>query len=253
MSDPAIQTPPAIAAESQRAATDQAVELFILDATKAGQGIIRFVACTLNAFPSAASVVWNGNTFAPIPATFTNMMTGVGGTLPTPKLRVANVNLAFSAVIEAADLRGSTLTRIRTFVKYLDGQAQADPGKIYAPDIFRIESRAAHNNVFVEWNLAAACDQEGRMLPARQIHADYCDRIYRRWDQTLAGGAGAYVYDTSTDNPCPYVGAAMFDQDGNPTDDPRKDVAAKTVRLCCLKRFAGQPLPFGGFPGVARL
>lgn len=249
MTDPVIQTPAAIAGESQRAATDATVELFIVDATKAGQGIIRFVACTLGAFPSATSVQWNGDTYVPIPCTFTNVMTGVGGTLPTPKLKVANVNLAFSAIIEASDLRGSILTRVRTFRKYLDGQAEADPGKIYAPDIFRIENRSAHNNVFVEWNLAAACDQEGSMLPARQIHADYCDRIYRRWDPI----AMAFVADTSTDNPCPYNGAAMFDGNGAPTGDPTKDVASKTVLTCCLKRFPGVPLPFGGFPGLARL
>lgn len=247
MSDPVIQTPAAIAAESQRATTDETVELFILDATKAGQGIIRFVACTMAQFPSAVAVTWNGNTYAPIPAKFSNMMTGVGGTLPTPKLQVANVNLAFSAVIGAADLRGSILTRVRTFRKYLDGQAEADPGKIYAPDIFRIENRSAHNNVFVEWNLSAACDQEGRMLPARQIHADYCDRIYRTWN------GAAFVYDTSTDNPCPYAGVAMFDENGVTTADPTKDVAGKTVLSCCMKRFPGLPLPFGGFPGVARL
>lgn len=247
MTDPVIQTPAAIAGESQRAATDATVELFILDATKAGQGIIRFVACTLAEFPSAAQVAWNGNVFVPIPCTFTNMMTGVGGTLPTPKLKVANVSLLFSALIQAADLRGSIVTRIRTFKKYLDFQSQADPAKIFAPDIFRIENRASHNNVFVEWNLAAACDQEGRMLPARQIHADFCDRIYRRWN------GAAFVYDTSTDNPCPYAGAAMFDENGVPTADPTKDVAGKTVLHCCMKRFPGAPLPFGGFPGVARL
>ena len=247
MTDPVIATPPDIAAESQRATTDAPVELFILDATKAGEGVFRFVACTLGDFPSASAVVWNGNTYAPVPCTFTNMMTCIGGTLPTPKLKVANVNLAFSVAIQAADLRGSIVTRIRTFKKYLDGQSHADPGKIYAPDIFRIERRAAHNNVFVEWDLAAACDQEGRMLPNRQIHADYCDRIYRRWS------GSAWIYDASSLNPCPYVGGAMFDENGVSTSDPLKDIPAKSVRLCCLKRFPGQPLPFGGFSGVARL
>jgi lambda family phage minor tail protein L len=154
-------------------------------------------------------------------------------------------------VIETGDLTGATVTRIRTFKKFLDGQPDADPDAHFEPDIYRVDRKSAHiPGVSVEFELASIIDQRGRELPAYVCMRDYCPLIYRRWTGT------EFDYSKAT---CPYVGfdgnppataGAFFRRDGTSTVNPAEDKCGKRLSDC-VDRFGDRPLPYGGFPGMA--
>jgi phage-related protein len=104
--------------------------------------------------------------------------------------------------------------------------------------------------MFVEWELSAAIDQEGRMLPGRQFLRDVCTRRYRRYAPTDPAAAGdGYVYPKIF--PCPYTGSNAFTALGVGTT-VANDVCGRKVSDCRL-RFPGQALPMGAFPGIGRV
>ena len=223
---------------------DELVELYDLDATNiSGGGVYHFTPMALTGAPATA-VVWGGVTYAPVPVVTTGWTQSGSGTQPAPQIKVANVNLAFSALaIALNDLLGATLTRHRTFRRYLDGQSDADPTVELSRDIYKINQKMSMNKIFIEWQLAPAIDQEGRQLPGRQVLQGACNFRYRVWNGT------AFDYTHTT---CPYVGTNYFDAFGNSVATPDLDVPGKRVDNCCKTRFPGVALPFGGFPGVAR-
>lgn len=66
-------------------------------------------------------VVWQGNTYQPFPIESEGFDISTKGSLPRPKIRVANVNGMFSAEIRKNDdLVGCKIIRKRTFGRYLD-------------------------------------------------------------------------------------------------------------------------------------
>lgn len=94
------------------------IELFVLDMTAAGQGFLYFHAGTNQL---VANVVWQGHTYSAMPIEAEGFAAGTTGTLPRPKIRLANIDGAFSSVVaQYNDLIGYKLTRKRTFQKYLD-------------------------------------------------------------------------------------------------------------------------------------
>jgi lambda family phage minor tail protein L len=225
----------------QQAALDERIELFEIDATALGGPVTRFAP---DAY-SATTITWNGNTYAPVPVESSGWQTTGTGTSPTPRLKVGNVGLSFSALcIAYNDLCGAIVTRRRTFRRYLDGQADADPTMEFDPDIFRINQKTSQNKIFVEWELATVADQEGRLLPGRPILQSACPFRYRVW----TGSVFDYTHAA-----CPYTGTNYFDVNGNSVATPALDVPGKRVSNCCRKRFPSGALPFGGFPGAGRL
>lgn len=223
----------------QALALDAYVELFDLDTTSLGGALYRFVSSSL----SDNDVTWQGNTYTPIPVEATGFQVSGKGALPTPHLKVANINLAFSAVaITYGDLLGCKVTRHRTFKQFLDGQPDADP-EAELVDFFRIERKVAQNKIYVEWELAAWIDQQGAAIPGRQVLQDACTHLYRFWN------GSAFDYSKAT---CPYAGTNYFDISGNVVADPSLDVPGRRIGNCCKLRFPGLPLPTRAFPGVAQ-
>jgi lambda family phage minor tail protein L len=240
--------------EVQKLSLDPDVVLFEIDATNIGGEIYRLAPAPLIADlsdPVPQAVTWGGNIYSPIRMESTGWQMTGKGTLPSPNLKVANIQLQFSALaIAFRDLLGCQVTRRRTFRRYLDGQPDADPDIEFDPDIFQIEQKIAQNKVYVEWRLGPAIDVEGRLLPGRQITQGFCPLRYRFWD----ADAVAFDYSQAT---CPFTGDTnddkMFDNEGVEVFDPALDRCAKRVNIGCKKRFPSQPLPFGGFPGVNRV
>jgi len=115
----------------------------------------------------------------------------------------------------------------------------------YPVDVFRVEEKTAHNKVFVEWTLASVVDQQGTKLPRRQVLANACDHIYRRYDSPT----GQFDYGKAT---CPYVGSAIFDAQGNVVAAAALDRCGKQRRDCSF-RFPDDPLPTHAFFGAGRL
>jgi lambda family phage minor tail protein L len=226
----------------QSLAPGDLVTLFRLDATFVGAGVYTFCQATENDQP----IVYGGIAFQPVDVEFTDLSTNAQGQAARPKVRVANTNMIFQGIInEFGDLLGSTLTRIRTFARFLDDQPEADPSAFMGPDIFRIEQKTNENQIFIEWELSSSIDQEGKLLPGRQILRDTCTNRYRYWNADL----GAFVYSKAT---CPYTGTAYFDALGQATTQPNDRCGRRLSD--CMKRFGvDQPLPFAGFPGASRV
>jgi len=228
-----------LSSDSQRSAPGKIVELYDLDATAIGGGVHHFVKDTDFGEP----VVWRGNTYAPLQFEADGFETNGQGTLPRPTIRVCHINTAFIATVyEFDDLVGATVTRWRTLAHYLDNGAQANTQEYYNLDIYKIDRKSGQNKVYIEWELAAPMDQEGRKIPGRQVVRDACGKRYRAWN------GSAFEYGLAT---CPYTGTAYFDASGAVVS-ASLDWCGKKLSDCKL-RFGNNPLPYGGFPGVARV
>jgi lambda family phage minor tail protein L len=151
------------------------VSLFTLDTTALGGTIYRF---TPNIYANGTYLSFANNTYMPLPMDFTGWevmasTTGGQGAMPRPQLSVSNANKTLLAVvISLGDLVGATLTRVRTFQKYLDGQPNANTAQIIGPDVFTIAQKTSHTNQQIVWQMTNPMDIPTAKLPARQILKD---------------------------------------------------------------------------------
>ena len=180
-------------------------------------------------------VVWQGVEYAPLPIEAEGFELTTKGTLPRPKIRVANVSGVFSALaLEMDDLVGAKVTRKRTFAKYLDavnfpgGNASADPNQFLPEELWFVEAKAAENRHIVEWELSSAFDLMGVKLPYRQVVQNSCAWQYRSPE-------------------CGYTGTSFDKNDQQATPD----FCSKRLSSC-RARFGTEVIPFGGFPGSVR-
>jgi lambda family phage minor tail protein L len=154
------------------------VELFRFDATSIGGPEVYFCQGALE----SAQLVYGGISYVPVDVEFSGLETSGVGALPTPKLKVGNGYGIFQGIINSyGDMVGCTVQRVRTFRRFLDDGEDADPSAYYGPDTFRIDRKSMENPVFIEWELSASIDQEGKMLPGRQVIRDTCLWRYRSW------------------------------------------------------------------------
>lgn len=221
--------------------------MFRLDTTSIGGSVQYFCQAAAN----TSGFSFGGVYYTPVDVKFEGFETNGTGALPQPKMQLAATNGVFQAMVNTyGDLVGCSIHRVRTFKRFLDGEPDADPTAYYGPDLFRVERKSSENPVFIEWELSAAIDQEGKMLPGRQVLRDTCLFRYRVWDPALAGGAGAFDYSKAV---CPYTGTnGSFTKTGVPTTNAN-DQCGRQLSQCKLRFGANNPLPFGGFPGVARV
>lgn len=187
-------------------------------------------------------VVWRGDTYFRFPIEADGFEWKSSGTLPRPKLKVANITGLVGALVrQSNDLVGCRFVRRRTMAKYLDAinfpggvNPSADPVSALPDEIFSIDRKSGENAVVIEFELAAAMDVQGTRLPRRQIVQNVCTSKYRSAE-------------------CGYTGP-MVDIEGNPTTDPMKDVCSKRLTDGCKARWgAMMQLPYGGFPAAGLL
>lgn len=232
-----------IQAEAQSLSPSGIISLFSVDTSNLNGPTLHFVMGS----DADKPVKFNGVEYQPVDVEFEGLETTGNGALPQPKIRISNVDgLAQAMVSTWGELLGCTLYRIRTYKRFLDGQPDADPEAFYGPDIFRFERKASENSVFIEWELSAALDQEGKMLPGRTVIRNTCLWRYRYYNAT----SGTFDYSKAE---CPYTGNKYFDINDMPVSHPAQDAPSRRLS-CCRARFgANNPLPFGGFPGVQRV
>lgn len=215
------------------------IELFELDLSRFAQQAVRFHAGT-NAVGS--DIVWRGHCYQRFPVKGSGFEIKSQGTLPRPKLAVANVTGIISSLCKRYnDLIGSRVTRRRTLARYLDagnfpeGNPFADPNEAFPEDIFSINQKTLETKDVVEFELAVVWDVEGVKLPRRQVIQNLCPWRYR--------GEG-----------CGYVGPAVATDNDKPISphalpaERENDRCGKRLASCKL-RFPNGALPFGGFPG----
>lgn len=226
-----------IKSEIQSLSPSAEIELFVFDSTMLpGGDITRFHAGTNELLQP---VVWQGNTYSPIPVEASGFDIQTKGTLPRPRFKVANVAGAFSALaLEFDDLIGCKVTRKRTYQRYLDavnftdGNATADPNQYLPDDLWHVERKVSENRYLVEWELSSAFDLQGVMLPFRQVIQNSCPWQYRSAECGYTG----VNYFTTMD-----VGCAQG-----------SDRCGKRLNSCKIRFGAAAVLPFGGFPGAVR-
>ena len=173
-----------ISSEIQKLAPSSVIELFVLDLALFGQGPVRFHAGT-NALQQR--IVWQGNAYEAFPIEVEGFEFNGNGQVPRPRLRVANVTGAITAlVLTYQDLVGAKITRKRTLAKYLDAvnfeggvNPTADPSAEFADDVYYVDRKSRETRDVVEFELAASFDLEGVSLPRRQIVQNACPWRYR--------------------------------------------------------------------------
>ena len=258
-----------IASDVQEFDLGEYVELFELDLTSLGGGITRITSHTnvasvgestgmdlgtedmylgsdrmvMGGAGSVASPVqFNGNTYTPINCRAMGFEFTSKNQLPRPRFQVSVVGdtgYALRILIrDYDDLIGIPFTRRRTFSQYLGGTGQPE----LPQDIYVIERKVTQNNIYIEWELSAFMDYEGKKIPSRLILRDNCTHVYRIY----SGGSFDY-----TDVTCPYTGLGYYDINGNATTIDQ-DKCGKKITDCKL-RFPNDPLPTRQFPGVSRV
>lgn len=226
------------------------IELIELDATLLGGPIYRFAPMPIVDFISGTanmtSILWNGFSWPPFPLESSEWAWDGMGAMPTPHIKVGNVNAYFTAAnIEFGDLLGVYLTRFRTFEKFLDGKPDADPNAQFPPEIYRVERKISQNNSIVEWELSNDLDHAAALLPGRIVLKNACTHIYRTWNPLTS----SFDYSQAT---CPYTGSAYFTSNGAATSNPADDMCSKKLGNGCKARFGQNPLPTRAFPGAGR-
>lgn len=231
-----------IEADKQSLTPGRRVELFEFDARAQGGSLYYFC----SSYKEDGPLLWQGNIYTPLPIFASGFEVNGKGAFPMPKLRISNVLLLPGAIInDIGDPLGAKVTRWVTFSHYLDDGETPNPDEHFAPQVFFVEQKTGQNRLFVEFQLASVIDQDGRYLPKRQVIRDTCTFVYRTYN------ADTNEFDY-TNVQCPYAGTKMFKPDGTETTNPAEDQCGKRLGEC-RKRFEGQPLPFGGFPAVARV
>jgi lambda family phage minor tail protein L len=225
-----------IQVEIQSLSPSALIELFVIDTTNfVGGSLYHFHAGT-NGLQQP--LVWQGLTYQPLPIQSEGFDVQTRGALPRPKIRVANANGIFSALVaQDDDLVGCLITRKRTFAKFLDAvnfpgavNADADPNQFYDDDLWFVDRKVSENRYMIEWELASAFDLHGVMLPYRQVIQNSCAWKYRSAE-------------------CGYTGVPYDVNDVASTT--ANDFCSKRLGSCKV-RFGAGIIPFGGFPGAVR-
>lgn len=182
-----------IAAEVQSLAPSARIELFTVDLTSLGDTVYRFHAGTNSLYQP---VKFQGLTYDPWPCEASGFDLTTNGQLPRPKLTLANVTGALSALaIAFSDCVGAKVTRMVTLAKFLDASnfpdgynPSADPNAYFPVDVYTIDRKSLETKEVVEFELTAACDVVGVKLPKRQIIQNLCGWQYRGAECGYTGG-----------------------------------------------------------------
>ncbi|MDE3825059.1 phage minor tail protein L [Sinorhizobium meliloti] len=208
------------------------VEMFVFDATAIGGGVLRWHPGTTIA---SGAVIWQGQTYNPIPIMVDGFEITATGKLPRPTLTAANIGGVLGNYLRSiGDGLKAKVIRKRTLGKYLDaanfpgGNPYANPATAFPDETFYVARKVNENPIFVEIELAVKFDVHGVMLPRRQVIAGICQWAYRSAE-------------------CSYAGPPVEDINGNPTTDPNLDRCRKTLDAC-KARFGKGVLRTSAFP-----
>lgn len=224
-----------ISQEVQLLSLTAVIEMHELDATAIGGGQLLFFNGTNEL---RHPLVWQGADYRPIWIKAQGFDMGTGGQLPRPNIQVANVDGVVAALLNSLDdLIGAKWIRRRTHARFLDvenfagGNPNANPNVHYPDDIFTVERKVREDKDIIEFELSAAVDLQGLVIPKRPMIANTCTWVYR--------GEG-----------CGYGGAAVAEADDTPTADLSLDDCSHTINGCGMRFGATKALPYGGFPSA---
>lgn len=142
------------------------VELYTLDCTNLGGSVYRFT----NTPASSGSVTFGSDVYQVLPIQSSDWEFSSTANTPKPKLTVSNVNKTLlSAVVSLGDLVGATVTRIRTFAKYLDDGTARYNMLNYSEDITQWDLSTGGTGVLPVVTANAALSPIGTMTADRVV------------------------------------------------------------------------------------
>lgn len=144
-----------------------------------------------------------------------------GGQLEVGSTPTSYIPTVASTVTRAADISTTTLP----------GNPTADPNCGFPDEVWFVDRKVSENGIFVEFELTAAFDVIGVMLPRRQCIQNVCTWRYRSAE-------------------CSYTGGPVADITDAPTSNAAQDQCGKRLASCKLRFGQYAELPFGGFPGT---
>jgi lambda family phage minor tail protein L len=223
--------------ESVDAGVGAMLDLYEVDLQAFGGDVLRFHSGTNGYFND---VIWQGRAYSAYPIAVEGFEVKSEGTYSRPTMKVANITGLITGINhDFEDALGAVVTRRQVLVKHLDvvnfpnGNANADP-TMEAVSRYVIEEMAEETFETVTYNLATPVDCDNAIIPARTILADVCQWVYR--------GDG-----------CGYSGGPVADEKDNPTSDMSRDKCSKHRSGCRLRFAKPSALPYGGYPGSAKV
>jgi lambda family phage minor tail protein L len=229
------------AQEAQKLDPTALVSLFQLDTTVVGGPVYHF---TTEA-KAGAAVGFGGVQFHAVPIEISGMSIQGQGSIQTPTLSISNTDLFIQEILNTfGDLEGSVVTRWRAFARHLDGGEEPDSTAFYGPDVYKIDRKSSDTPEKIEYELSALMDHQG-VYVGRTVIRDTCMWRYR----TFNSSTGQFNYDRSL---CPYTGSSYFNANDEAVTDPAEDMPSRSLNCCRLRFGANNPMPFGGFTGIAR-
>jgi lambda family phage minor tail protein L len=178
------------------------IELFELDCTFLGGPNYFFYNGTNNKFKP---LIFNGVEYSPFPLEVSGFEIDGKGSLPRPRLRLANINGFISSLLLQNNLIiGGKFIRRRVMARFIDAvnfpgdknpYGLPDPTAAFPDEIFYVNRKVTENNVVVEFELATPLEIDNVKLPNRQILCNICSFRYR--DPTSCGYTGAPIADNT--------------------------------------------------------
>ena len=202
----------------------------------------------VNAKQITGHVVWAGNTYYAWPVEAEGFEYTGNGSMPRPKIRIANVDGTITAVLlelaafsYSADLAGARVVRIRTLARFLDATnfegntnpfGTPDPTASLPEEVYFVDRKSGETSELVEFEMVSVLDLAGVRAPKRQTINNICQWRYRSAE-------------------CSYTGNNHFDENDNPTNEAG-DVCGKRLTSCEARFGENGSLPFGSFPGIGQ-
>ena len=193
---------------------------------------------------SNSSVLFGGKSYNPIPMEASGFDYHGDGTLPRPRIKIANVEGTVSMMMQefGGDLCGAKVRRVRTKVKHLDAGnfaevpswLDSDPDAHLPIEEWIVSRKVSENAMVVEFELGSGLDLQGMKIPRRLVTSDTCYWTY--------GANGCFNYTDKT----PTTGFTIYNVAGSP------DACSHTLAGCKHRFKETEGLPFGGFPGAGK-
>ncbi|MGH8709929.1 MAG: phage minor tail protein L [Burkholderiales bacterium] len=157
--------------EGQKLNPDTYLELCDFDLTALGGSIYHY---TNTMVDFASALVWQSKIYQSLPFVIGGISDSGDGTAPArPQISISNVNkFLFAALLSVGPLIGATITRYRTYRKFLDDGAEANPIMHYPIHIFTFTRKITHTRDVLTYELTSQLDLPGLVLPALQILRD---------------------------------------------------------------------------------
>lgn len=177
------------------------LELFEIDARNIGMPDILYFHPGTNDL--LQPIVFDSNTYYPLPLEASGFEMDGKGSLPRPKIRVANVKgLISNFLLQWNNLIGAKVIRRRVFLKYIDAvnfpnginpYGTSDPNAAFPDDIFKISRKIQETKEVVDFELGTPLEIDNIKLPKRPLWATICPFKYR--DPETCGYSGPPIAD----------------------------------------------------------